>query len=218
MQSTLSNILHIIGQWALTPCLIILIALIIAALWQVGDFTVEWFKVRRVHKLKVTDLIKEIHEAAAKNGVEGILQTLTESKLLKGQINALKRVLGSPELFGQETTITAVAEKALASEEDKYNKQVEITDLIAKLGPSFGLLGTLIPLGPGITALSSGDTATLAQSIGVAFDTTIAGLIAASIAVVISIQRKRWYRNYMIELETVMEAVLEEVCRIGKEE
>ena len=216
MKTMLADVLHTVGQAALTPCLIILILLIIAALWQIGDFAVEWFKVRRTHKLVVTDLIKSIHEAAAMQGVEGIQQAMEESHLLKGQKNALNRVLNSPELFSNEATLTAIAEKALASEEDKYAKQIEITDLIAKLGPSFGLPGTLIPLGPGITALSSGDTATLAGSIGVAFDTTIAGLIAASIAVVISLQRKRWYKNYMIELETVMEAVLEEVCRIAE--
>lgn len=218
MQETLADILHTVGQAALTPCLIILILLIIAALWQIGDFAVEWWKVRRTHKLKVTDLIKEIHENAEKDGIAGIRQVIETSGLLKGQKSAVGRVLDSPELYSNQATITAIAEKALASQEDKYTKQVEITELIAKLGPSFGLLGTLIPLGPGITALSNGDTATLANSIGVAFDTTIAGLIAASIAVVISIQRKHWYGNYMTELETVMEAVLEEVCRIAEGE
>lgn len=216
MQATLADILHIIGQAALTPCLIILILLIIAALWQIGDFAVEWWKVRRIHKLKVTELIKEIHENAEKDGISGMRQVIEQSGLLKGQKSAIGRVLDSPELYSNQATITAIAEKALASQEDKYTKQVEITELIAKLGPSFGLLGTLIPLGPGITALSSGDTATLANSIGVAFDTTIAGLIAASIAVVISIQRKHWYGNYMTELETVMETVLEEVCRVAE--
>lgn len=46
----------------------------------------------------------------------------------------------------------------------------------------------------------------MAASVGVAFDTTIAGLLAASAAVVISGRRKHWYGNYMTELETVMEA------------
>lgn len=37
-----------------------------------------------------------------------------------------------------------------------------------------GLLGTLIPLGPGIIALGQGDTQTLSTSLLTAFDTTIA--------------------------------------------
>ena len=62
--------------------------------------------------------------------------------------------------------------------------------MIAKLGPMFGLLGTLIPLGPGIVALGQGDTATLAGSLGVAFDTTIVGVISAAVACVISNVRR----------------------------
>ena len=37
--------------------------------------------------------------------------------------------------------------------------------MIAKLGPMFGLLGPLIPLGPGIVALGQGDTVTLSEYI-----------------------------------------------------
>ena len=45
----------------------------------------------------------------------------------------------------------------------------------------------------------------------VAFDTTIAGVISAAAASVISHIRKRWYNDDMVSLETLMEAVLEEV-------
>lgn len=211
MKGIFAEILHTIGQAVLVPCLVVLVILIIIALWQLGDFAIEWFQVRRKHKLKVTELIKEIHDSSKVQGVDGVKTIIQHSGLLARQKKAVDRILCAPELFSKPATLTAIAEKALASEEDYYSRQVEITDMVAKLGPSFGLLGTLIPLGPGITALSNGDTATLAESIGVAFDTTIAGLIAASIAVVISHRRKHWYSNYMIELETVMEAVLEEV-------
>ena len=52
MQKILADVLHTIGQAMLTPCLIVLALLMIAALWQIGDVLVEWFKVRRTHKLK----------------------------------------------------------------------------------------------------------------------------------------------------------------------
>ena len=51
MQKILADVLHTIGQAMLTPCLIVLALLMIAALWQIGDVLVEWFKVRRTHKL-----------------------------------------------------------------------------------------------------------------------------------------------------------------------
>ena len=218
MQKILADVLHTIGQAMLTPCLIVLALLMIAALWQIGDVLVEWFKVRRTHKLKVTELIKAIHNSAETDGNAAIRETVETSGLLGRQKNAIYRVLDAPELFHHSATVTAIAEKAVASAEDYYNRQVQITDTIAKLGPSFGLLGTLIPLGPGITALGNGDTAALAASVGIAFDTTIAGLLAASAAVVISGRRKHWYGNYMTELETVMEAILEEIDQNAENE
>ena len=105
----------------------------------------------------------------------------------------------------------ALAERLLATEEARNARTTSITDMIAKLGPMFGLLGTLIPLGPGIVALGQGDTVTLSESMNVAFDTTIAGVISAAVASVISHIRKRWYNDDMVSLETLMEAVLEEV-------
>ena len=86
---------------------------------------------------------------------------------------------------------------------------MKLSDLLAKLGPIFGLLGTLIPLGPGIIALGQGDTYTLSQSLLTAFDTTVAGLISAAVAMVISSVRKGWYANYMSILETLADCVLE---------
>lgn len=70
-------------------------------------------------------------------------------------------------------------------------------------------MGTLIPLGPGIIALGRGDTLTLSNSLMIAFDTTIAGLACAAVAVLVSTIRKHWYNNYMSVLETLMECVLE---------
>ena len=105
----------------------------------------------------------------------------------------------------------ALAQQLVAQEEERLEKYTAVTDLIARLGPMFGLLGTLIPLGPGIVALGQGDTQTLAESLGVAFDTTIAGVISAAVSCVISNIRKRWYNEYITLLESTMECILEEM-------
>ena len=83
------------------------------------------------------------------------------------------------------------------------------SDLIAKIAPMLGLLGTLIPLGPGIIALGQGDTAALSASLLTAFDTTVVGLICAGLATIVSAIRNLWYRNYMSIFETLMECILE---------
>ena len=90
-----------------------------------------------------------------------------------------------------------------------YDFRVKLSDMLAKLAPMFGLLGTLIPLGPGIVALGEGDTFTLSNSLLIAFDTTVAGLIAAAAALVVTAVRKSWYNRYIKDLDTVAECILE---------
>ena len=119
------------------------------------------------------------------------------------------RLLDTADL--PEETRLAAAKRMLEGEDAYYDRILHVTDTVAKLGPMFGLLGTLIPLGPGIMALGRGDTATLSASMSVAFDTTIAGLITAAVCAVISGIRRRWYNAEIADVEAVMEGVLQEM-------
>lgn len=202
---SLSEILHTIAQALMIPCLIILLVLMAGAVWQIGDIVVEYIAERRKHKCNVPQLLRDVHAA----GADGLAELIENSGLLRRQKKALLELAESREL--PKDTLTALAERLLATEEARNARTTSITDMIAKLGPMFGLLGTLIPLGPGIVALGQGDTVTLSESMNVAFDTTIAGVISAAVASVISHIRKRWYNDDMVSLETLMEAVLEEV-------
>ena len=195
---SLSEILHTIAQALMIPCLIILLVLMAGAVWQIGDIVVEYIAERRKHKCNVPQLLRDVHAA----GADGLAELIENSGLLRRQKAALLELTHHP---------TALAERLLATEEARNARTTSITDMIAKLGPMFGLLGTLIPLGPGIVALGQGDTVMLSESMNVAFDTTIAGVISAAVASVISHIRKRWYNDDMVSLETLMEAVLEEV-------
>ena len=194
-----------IAQALLIPCLIILIVLMAGAVWQIGDIVVEYIAERRKHKCEVPQLLRDVHTA----GADGLADLIENSGLLRRQKKALLELAESRNL--PKDTLTALAERLLATEEARNARTTSVTDMIAKLGPMFGLLGTLIPLGPGIVALGQGDTVTLSESMNVAFDTTIAGVISAAVASVISHIRKRWYNDDMVSLETLMEAVLEEV-------
>jgi biopolymer transport protein ExbB/TolQ len=103
----------------------------------------------------------------------------------------------------------ALARKLVENEEIKAMKGIEKTDIVTRLGPTLGLMGTLIPMGPGLAALGSGDINTLAQAIIIAFDTTVVGLAAGGIAYVVSKVRRRWYEEYISNLDTLVDSVLE---------
>jgi biopolymer transport protein ExbB/TolQ len=81
--------------------------------------------------------------------------------------------------------------------------------MVTRLGPTLGLMGTLIPMGPGLAALGNGDIQGLSQAIIIAFDTTVVGLAAGGVAYVISKIRRRWYEENLSNIETLTEAVLE---------
>ena len=80
----------------------------------------------------------------------------------------------------------AFARKLIENEENLTDKSLEVTDIITRIGPTLGLMGTLIPLGTGLAALGSGDVNTLSQSLIVAFDTTVVGIGSGAVAYVIS--------------------------------
>jgi biopolymer transport protein ExbB/TolQ len=88
-------------------------------------------------------------------------------------------------------------------------KSLERVDIVTRIGPTLGLMGTLIPMGPGLAALGSGDVTTLANAIIVAFDTTVVGIGAGAVAYVISKIRRRWYEEYSSNLQLFVNAVLE---------
>lgn len=80
-------------------------------------------------------------------------------------------------------------------------RRLERADLLARCGPILGLMGTLIPLGPGLAALGSGNIDVLATALMVAFDTTVMGLLVGLIAYLISRVRRRWYESIWLALE-----------------
>lgn len=198
----LNNAMRAICSALQVPVTCILLILVAITLILVGSLIVELIVERRHLKVHMPKLIDEI-----KAGEIPLEESIRKSGLLKRQKKALIELTVHQELtnFMRE----ALAVRLLQQEQSHYDTFVRISDTIIKIGPAFGLLGTLIPLGPGILALGQGDTYTLSQSMLIAFDTTILGLVCAVVSTVISAIRKKWYANYSSILETIMECILE---------
>ncbi len=83
----------------------------------------------------------------------------------------------------------------------RARQRIDRADLLARVGPMLGLMGTLIPLGPGLAALGRGELDVLAQAVTVAFNTTVLGLLAGILGFLIGRMRRRWYDAAMEQLE-----------------
>lgn len=212
MTDILQNALHTISQWLLIPDMVILILLILGTIASVGGIIVEAVRERSVVKENVTDLIFKIH---GKN-LKEIRELIEGSRIYTRHKEALFTILDHGSL--PEETLIAAAKRLISTEESLFEKKAARTEMMSRIAPMFGLMGTLIPLGPGLIALGQGDTMTLSDSLIIAFDTTVAGLITAAVCYVIAKIRRRWYDDYMVSLETLMDSVLEETSRERPEE
>lgn len=84
---------------------------------------------------------------------------------------------------------------------DIAKRRIERADFITRIAPMLGLMGTLIPLGPGLAGLGEGELTILTTAMTVAFDTTVVGLLVGIIGFVLSRARRRWYDSAVSELE-----------------
>lgn len=79
-------------------------------------------------------------------------------------------------------------------------RRIERADLLTRIGPMLGLMGTLIPLGPGLAALGRGEMQVLANAVTIAFDTTVMGLLAGIVGFVLGKLRRRWYDGLLTSM------------------
>ncbi|MDF9409014.1 MotA/TolQ/ExbB proton channel family protein [Pelotomaculum isophthalicicum JI] len=203
----LKDTMHVISSALLMPTVAVLLLLLAFTVIELGGLLVETLMERRRARVRVPELVDAFQ---GKEAVQ-IMDEIENSRLFRRQKAALGELIKHRHL--PATSLQALARRLLAGEELHYAGITNRTDLVARLGPMFGLMATLIPLGPGMIALGQGDTRTLADSLLTAFDATVTGLAAAGIAFAISRLRKRWYEDYLSSLEALLESLLEVFAR-----
>lgn len=95
----------------------------------------------------------------------------------------------------------AAAEHALADFELAVQRRLDRTRILVRAGPAIGLMGTLIPLAPGLAALGRGDVPALAEDLRSAFGATVIGLLVGTVAYALTLTRTRLYTEDLTALE-----------------
>lgn len=204
--NVITGTLDVISQSLTIPVLIILLVMVVVIAIIVGMVISEYTSRKKVPIEVVNELIFNINDS---NSVDELEHIIMKSELPKPQKEILIQIAFSGQLT--EVSREAMARKLVENEEEKFEDRLQKTDIITRIGPTLGLMGTLIPMGPGLAALGSGDITTLAQSLTVAFDTTIVGIGAGALAYVISKLRRKWYEHYISDLDALTDALLDKM-------
>ena len=203
---TLTSLIHILSESLLTPVIVLLVISIVIVILSFGGLINEYISRKPIKSKDLEDLIRKISFSPNVNQMK---EEIANSNLFDYQKEVLTRIADNYDI-GPDAR-KALASELISAQETKLIKKTNKTDILVRVGPSLGLLGTLIPLGPGLAALGSGDIATLAESLTIAFDTTVTGLTVGALSFLISKYKKQWYESELIDVETVAEAVLETI-------
>jgi biopolymer transport protein ExbB/TolQ len=95
----------------------------------------------------------------------------------------------------------SATERALVDYELAVQRSLDRTRLLVRAGPAIGLMGTLIPLIPGLAALAGGDVGTLANDLRDAFGATVVGLLVGTVAFALTLTRTRAFTEDLAGLE-----------------
>ena len=200
----LTGSLDVISQSLTIPVLIILLIIVIISIITLGGAIAEYTSRKKVPVGTIRDLIYDINAAES---VDALKNVISNAKIPKAQKKALMEIASS-EALGKDSR-EALARKLFEFEEEKTLSTLQKTDIITRIGPTLGLMGTLIPMGPGLAALGAGDINTLASSLTVAFNTTIVGIGSGALCYFIGKIRSGWYDRYLSDLDALMDAVLD---------
>ncbi len=180
----LTNIFHLISTALLIPTMLLLLWCLFRALLFVGQVIRESVERARTGKAltRFSAALDAMSPPPALPTTGSILvETLTRALRAEDDLLLVERLVREAELA--------------------WDRQLEPLRNLVRLGPMFGLMGTLIPLGPALMGLAAGDLQTMASNLIVAFATTVVGLVSAGIALVLLSIKRAWYRNDALFVE-----------------
>ena len=183
----ITDALYWISTGLLVPVVVLLIWFFLRALLLLGGWFGAWIDVRRLQgKLDLAPL-KDY------TTLDAFAASLPQDR--SPLASALRHVVEADNM--------AHVEKALADFELAASRDMSLPKTLSKMGPMLGLMGTLIPMGPALVGLSSGDIASMAYNMQVAFATTVVGLFSAAVGFVVLQCKQRWYQRDLATLDFV---------------
>ena len=184
-----SNVLFWISNGLLVPVIVGLLYFFVNSILLLGIF----FNQYLTHS-KQTKLLKKTLDSLRADDMEKL--TVEAGKLPQSNFTGfLCNIV--------ETPSKAYSNRLLADYEVRADAELGKYKLLTKFGPILGLMGTLIPMGPALAGLATGDVASMAYNMQIAFATTVVGLFVGAIGYVLLQIKQRWFVAELADLEFI---------------
>lgn len=186
-----SNILFWISSGLLVPVIVGLLFFFAKSIVMLGGFAGQYFQ--RIKQDKQIRLRMDQLDSST-------IHTFSED--LKDQPDSLFTQTAG---FLLTTDSTAVANRLLSEYEVTADAELGKYKVLVKFGPILGLMGTLIPMGPALAGLSTGDISSMAYNMQVAFATTVLGLFSGAVGFILLQVKQRWFTSDLVYLDFLSE-------------
>lgn len=192
--NVISNILYWISTGLLVPVIVLLIFFFIRAIILIGTFFGQYLNERKF----AGPLYDRIEKLTSSDIGEFSASLPDKAKSVLGVY--VRRILA-------EKDNEAKTELLVAEYEIEADKNISSSKVLTKMGPILGLMGTLIPMGPALVGLASGDIASMAYNMQVAFATTVVGLVVSAIGYLTQQAKERWSVRNLTILEYLVDII-----------
>lgn len=184
-----SNVLFWISNGLLVPVIVGLLYFFVNSILLLGIF----FNQYLTHS-KQAKLLKKTLDSLRADDMEKL--TVEAGKLPQSNFtDFLRNIVEAPS--------KAYSNRLLADYEVRADAELGKYKLLTKFGPILGLMGTLIPMGPALAGLATGDVASMAYNMQIAFATTVVGLFVGAIGYVLLQIKQRWFVAELADLEFI---------------
>jgi biopolymer transport protein ExbB/TolQ len=201
--STLENGLFALGQVLRFPVMTLLWVCVAAALFMAGGCIVDFLARRR--ERRGFDLSLWMRHGCVLGADSARKKALPA--LLRGFVTEVEKERDEKNLHD------GALEHLLMKREERIRATTGGSRTLVKVGPSLGLLGTLIPMGTSLASLAAGNLEAMAGQMVVAFTTTIIGLACGTLAYVVTVVRQNWVNETIREQRYLAERVATELSQ-----
>ena len=184
--------LYLFSTALLLPVIVLLFLLVLHCLLELGGLIREWRDRRSVRSAWQKICRTGLQTCADQDGAAFPSYDMTQ---LPGLVRVFAKRIADDKF--QPELITKHADDI----EIESTGRLSRVSLVIRIGPMLGLMGTLIPLGPALVGLSSGDISGMANDLVVAFSTTVLGLLVGGITYFLWLVRRQWYAQDIADIE-----------------